>query len=378
MPPRPPPFKKNKRPYYKPLPATPASSSYKSKMAYGAASALASLHPYSRAALIGTRLAYNAYKRYTYKPPPGPRTLNGRTRTTDSGNYGLSGEIAMYKQGVCPSSWISNPRDQHIKLTQSSTYSITAQTGRQAVQQGSAVWNTSDINAMLSAVSTQLLVTAGSSMASNSTATNLYRIGTCSSVAEILNQTSQPVTLTVYTCQLRQDANDPFTLNNDWNNGYNFTNAFPNNINAIGSVTTSNIIDTTPYQSPYFTVKYKVLNVKKFMIDAGATVKHKIHINRKKILNAARIQTSGTVGQGGLTTVRLYVLRGGINNASADSNQISTGQAEVSIIENTRYEMAQAAGNRTINAVGNILPQTLTNPVHMGEYVQSTRGNTLA
>jgi len=167
MPPRPNPFKKNKRPFAKPLPAYTPSASYKSKMAYGAASALASLHPYSRAALIGTRLAYNAYKRYTYKPPPGPRTLNGRQRTTDSGNYGLSGEIAMYKQGTCPPGWIGNARDQHIKLTQSSTYSITAQTGRQGVQQGSAVWNTSDINAMLSAVSTQLLVTAGSAITIN-------------------------------------------------------------------------------------------------------------------------------------------------------------------------------------------------------------------
>lgn len=345
--------------------------------------AIANLNPYTGLAYAGGKLAYNAYKSYGRKSSKpvyssGPRTLNGRQRTTDSGNYGLSGEIATYKQGYCPSKWIDNSRDQHIKLTQSATYSLITQVGRQQAQQGSACWSTSDINAMLSAVSTNLLVTAGSHMASNSTATNQFRIGTCTSTAEILNQTSQPVTLTVYTCQLRQDADGGYTLNNDWNNGYAFTNSFPNNINNIGSVTTSNIIDTTPFQSPYFTVKYKILNVKKFMIDAGATVKHRIHINRKKILSAARIQTSGNVGQGGLTTVRLYVLKGGINNSQLDSNQISTGQAEVSIIENIRYAMAQASGNRTINAVGNILPQTITQPVHMGEYVQATRGNTLA
>lgn len=109
----------------------------------------------------------------------------------------------------------------------------------------------------------------------------------------------------VYTCQLRQDAAANYTINTDWNNGYIFTNSFPNNIGNAGSITTSSLIDSTPFQSPYFLFKYKVIDVKKFMIEAGVVVRHQIDVERENIMQAARLQTSAIVAVGRLTTVRL-------------------------------------------------------------------------
>lgn len=265
-------------------------------------------------------------------------------------NGGLSQEVTTYRKGKMYPKYIDNARDQTLKYTIYLALELQSYTQRAIFQSGQLLWSTSDLNTLL----TQLTTAPNTTSNLLRPATMKIKYGQLDSTAEVVNQTNSPVKLTIYVCRFRQDTNTtwvnpttPVVLATQANN-----TPVADILNGLGAGNTYSGADpmtydqpgVTPYMSPYFCTKYKVENTENYVINAGATIIHKIVDKHTGTLNMARQNTSAQVAQGNLTLFRLFHLQGTVANAGHQTNPgIAAG--EVSIIETSTYHLASQLYN---------------------------------
>lgn len=141
----------------------------------------------------------------------------------------------------------------------------------------------------------------------------------------IKNQTTTPVSVTIYDCTPRKDG-DAFGPIDAWNVGVNDQSVtLPGADNAL----TMTQIGTTPFQSRRFTTRWKVLKVTKTMLGGGA--EHHHHISQKpRYLFNAEEETSFAVSRG-TTLITFIVFHGGVVGTSGSAAPVSTTTSDATL-----------------------------------------------
>lgn len=308
--------------------------------------AASNLHPYAKAGYKAASYAYKGAKsiqKYTRKAP-----VRRQHNISTTQNYGLSQDTVKVKMGMrsLPYSWLESDKLQRISMQYTNPIEIQTVTQQQQFCPGEMIWNP----IMFTDVETQMTTNTGTTANLHSVQNSKLRIGTYEGVATILNQTNTPITVTVYTCQFRQDqqaafvrwlSSAPTTYTNttayiDLDTGLATTQPYKT---ATYSRLSPYQPSVTPYQSPYFCSKYKIVHTKKIELNSGATCKHIISDCRKQEVNTARLVTTAAGAQGNLSYFRLYRVQGTVANAGAGTVP-GIAKAEVSILEEHKYKMA--------------------------------------
>lgn len=317
---------------------------------------------YYRAAKVGYGAVKGVYNYATRKKP-----FKGHNTST-RGSYGLNQEVVKLNFGMKTKPnkyWLDSDKLQKITFNYTNAIELQVISQQQQYAQGEMIWNP----LVFIDANQQLNTNTGTTANLNNVLNNEMRIGEYNGIATILNQTNTPVTVTVYTCMYRQDTNTaivrynsaaPTTYTNqtawiDIQNGLNTGQPFKTGTYSAEAVTNPGI---TPYQSPNFCGKYKIISTRKIDLNAGATVKHEISDCRKQTINFGRVATTATAAQGKLTYFRLYRLQGTAANAGAGTIP-GIAKAEISILEEHRYRMALCPLNQTFSMQNfNVFPAT--------------------
>lgn len=169
------------------------------------------------------------------------------------------------------------------------------------------------------------------------------------------NQTTTPVHVTLYDIVPRRSVQlvteqDPAS---DWNGGMqNSSITVVGNANATGYLT----VGTTPFQSTQFTKKWKVRNVTSFVLDGGAEHMHMLNITIGGMFDWQRVGNDRLTK--GITMLTMMVLHGGVvgSNAAGQENIVTTSDATIQIVSNTRVTARMLEKSTIGNVIFNDIP----------------------
>lgn len=150
----------------------------------------------------------------------------------------------------------------------------------------------------------------------------------------LTNQSNANCYVCLYDIEYRKDVvsgSDSSTPLSSWVNGLAVV---PTGTGSEVSSTGTFDVGTTPFQSPDFCRKYKVVRVTKVYLELGKSHIHHVFIKRPRMLNGRMFDNSGaqTLGYGGISHSLLMVCRGmPVNDATTDTN-IAFGSGALDVI----------------------------------------------
>lgn len=196
------------------------------------------------------------------------------------------------------------------------------------------------------------------------------------STFSISNMSNLGNVIWIYDLVLRHDADsgsaatgavlDPI---NDWRNGI---------VDEVGSVTDFALPYCTPYQSRVFTLRWKVIKVRKIPLAAGETHIHttvctpRMHLNKERVLPpvTATIGTpAADLGIGHFTSACMIVALGNVACDSVTAANVGFGPTNIDVVKTTRYEYDGFTDNSTIWEKNVVLGSIST-----AEFVQEEAG----
>lgn len=179
----------------------------------------------------------------------------------------------------------------------------------------------------------------------NSTAlTRRYMVESIRCKVQLKNQTTIPITLTLYDCVARRDnATDSFNPLVTWNGGI-LDEVIPvgvTNSNAQGS----GFPGAKPFQSQTFCQRWNVKRATTFILHPGATHCHWISIRPAGLLNFEYTRLNSYLK--GLTTALMVVVKGGVAASSTNAADIGESVGRVDYTSETQYRFKCLEKSRT-------------------------------
>lgn len=221
-------------------------------------------------------------------------------------------------------------------------YHLNAYTGTAAVPSvflmGAS--DNSDMNQVLSALDPATTISGA-----NLTAfTRRYMVDSIRAKYQLKNQTTIPITITLYDCVSRRDnTNDAFPPIFAWNTGV------ADEAVAVGTsnVNTqqSSFPGSKPFQSQLFCQRWKVKRSTTFILHPGATHCHYINIKPGGLLNFEYTRQNAYLK--GLTTCLMAVIKGGVAASSLNAADVGESIAEVNYVTETQYRFKCMEKSRT-------------------------------
>lgn len=149
----------------------------------------------------------------------------------------------------------------------------------------------------------------------------------------LTNPSAITVEVLIYDCVPRRQLNSSHSSNTDFDTGINTQYH-----GSAGSSTTpdSSNLGTTPFMSPIFVRNWKVVNVTKVMMSAGAYHKHKVY------RSVYRRELYGVLSENDYTprvcVSTLFVIKGQPVNDAGTVGNVATGTAAIDIIQQQTTE----------------------------------------
>ncbi|UBJ26226.1 putative capsid protein [Red panda feces-associated circular DNA virus 11] len=173
------------------------------------------------------------------------------------------------------------------------------------------------------------------------------------------NQTSVPITVTLYDCVARRDMQagglEPVNV---WNLGMTEEAVGITGANANANTQLEQFPGATPFQSQLFCQTWKVARKSKFVLHPGSEHNHFITIKPGGLISNDYI--SRFLYLRGLSTVVMAVVEGGVIQDTTTPFNISTSSAELDCICETRYSFTAMEKSRTAFTQYSLLPSTVT------------------
>lgn len=197
-----------------------------------------------------------------------------------------------------------------------------------------------DMAQVLSALDPATTV-SGSNLTGN---TRRYMIDSIRAKYQLKNQTTIPITVTLYDCVARRDnTSDSFSPTFAWTQGIadEAVNVGSNQVNAQGS----QFPGAKPFQSQLFCQRWKVKRGTTFILHPGATHCHYITIKPSGLCNFEYTGKNAYIK--GLTTCLMAVLKGGVAASSLNAADVGESIAEVQYVTETQYKFKAMEKSRT-------------------------------
>lgn len=195
-----------------------------------------------------------------------------------------------------------------------------------------------DMNTVLSALDPTATI-GGPNATAN---TRRYMVDQIRSKIQLKNQTTIPITLTLYDCVARRDnSSDSFDPLATWTSGLNDEFVGVSNQNGQGS----QFPGAKPFQSQAFCQRWKVRGVKTFILHPGATHCHWITIKPAGLLNFEYTRLNAYLK--GLSTALMVVTKGGVAASSLNAADIGESVARVDYVTETQYRFKCMEKSRT-------------------------------
>nr|WAE42460.1 MAG: capsid protein [Cressdnaviricota sp.] len=228
--------------------------------------------------------------------------------------------------------------------------SISASSGAQAIGNVIQVYHAGDVQANINAVIPS----------ATNFATQKVVLETAQVVSYFTNQTTAPISMTVYDVMARRDmpqstpdsyANNPISL---WEQGMIQQGAGGLSVNVGG----------TPFQSPLMCQAWQIKKVSKIQLPQGGTHEHRVHLDVNRTINYA-LTNFGDEYFKNLTYFQIYVIHGFPVNSGSFPRQVSTSTAEVDFVTTVKYlvtAISDAESNcKYADNLATLSPQNIVN-----------------
>lgn len=182
---------------------------------------------------------------------------------------------------------------------------------------------------------------SGSNLTTN---TRRYFVESIRAKYQLKNQTTIPITVTLYDCVARRDnTSDTFSPTFTWTQGIadEAVNVGSNQVNAQAS----QFPGAKPFQSQLFCQRWKVKRGTTFILHPGATHCHYVTIKPSGLCNFEYTGKNAYIK--GLTTSVMAVLKGGVAASSLNAADVGESIAEINYVTETQYKFKAMEKSRT-------------------------------
>lgn len=177
----------------------------------------------------------------------------------------------------------------------------------------------------------------------SSTNTRRYFVDSVRSKIQLKNQTTVPITVTLYDVSARRDnGTDSFDPLLVWSAGLG--DQFVN-VGTTANIQGNQFPGARPFQSQAFCQRWVVKASKTFILHPGATHCHFITIRPKGLLNAELTRLNSYVK--GLTTALICVIKGGVAASTAATSLVGESLARLDYVTETQYKFRAMEKSRT-------------------------------
>lgn len=168
------------------------------------------------------------------------------------------------------------------------------------------------------------------------------------------NQTSGPLTLTIYDLLCRRDRTTNVVAQTDWAQGL-----VDERDPASSVIAGETLLGAKPFESEKFCINWHVKRVSTRIVHAGSEHVHTIDLKLNKLVNRAML-TTGTNLFGGLTYQCMVIIQGPIARDSMLPFGVGTAFGRLDVVAETRTKCFAMEKSRTVISNFNVVSSTTT------------------